>query len=117
MEIKLFEIRDRQTFIAAMAIRLDSRTEAERWLLARSGFGLMPSDQREYVVVVKLGDRMEATYDPFSWPAGGRTMGHAHFYIKASWNDLSSGDVIDVEYLLGETKSPKRSEAAEGIPA
>ena len=37
MNVKLLEIRDRATFIPAIAIQLGSRSEEERWLLSRSG--------------------------------------------------------------------------------
>lgn len=44
MESKIIEIRDSGTFIPALAVRLGSSDERERYLLARSGFGLLACD-------------------------------------------------------------------------
>lgn len=49
---------------------------------------------------------------PFDWPSAPRTMREAHrAIIKADWNALVNGQVIDVEYELGETDAPKQAEA------
>jgi hypothetical protein len=45
MTTKAFEIRDRATFIPAIAVRLDPADERERYLIARCGFGVTPSAQ------------------------------------------------------------------------
>jgi len=34
----------------------------------------------------------------------------AHAYIEKNFHNLNSGDVIDVEFILGETDKPKTSE-------
>ena len=34
----------------------------------------------------------------------------AHRHIQYSWDELESGDVVDVEYILGESKFKKVSE-------
>jgi hypothetical protein len=34
----------------------------------------------------------------------------AHQHIEQNWDLLNDGDVVDVEYILGETSEPKRSE-------
>lgn len=108
METKLFEIRDRGTFIPALAIKLESVNEAERFLLSRAGFGQNPIDHLRYVELIHLeGQRVQ--YDIFNWgPA--RTMGVAHDHILKNWDTLKSGDVICVEYILGERDSAKESE-------
>lgn len=120
MDVKLFEIRDAATFIPAMAVRLRNRNEAEFYLLRRAGYsareiggpeetvGTLARDLEPYVILCKL-DGVEAQYDPFAWP-NQRTMGYAHQDIIKHWDELKSGDVIDVEYLNGETKEPKVSE-------
>ena len=117
METKLFEIRDRMTFIPALAVRLKSDTEKERWLLARTGFGMSTEEQGTYVIVMKLASSpadMHATYDEHSWPMA-RTMPVAHRYIREHWFDLVTGDLIDVEYILGETTTPKESEMSQDL--
>lgn len=111
IECKLFELRDRATFIPIFAFRnrvilqhadgweihhQTTQETREDWLLRRAGFG---SQSQHLVTVADV-------------PIAGnpRTYGVAHKYIEEHWNDLRSGDVIDVEFILGETKTKKRSE-------
>ncbi len=116
MEVKLFEIRDRGTFIPVMATRLivnelGEMGEAELWLLRRAGYNesqVLISVAEPYIILCKL-DGVEAQYDSFSWP-NQRTMGNTHRHIIELWSELKSGDVIDVEFILGETQTPKESE-------
>ena len=63
-------------------------------------------------IVVKMNDSMGANYDPYNWTKCGRTMNVAHRHIEANWDKLASGDVVDVEFILGETSAPKESEAS-----
>lgn len=108
MNSKLFELRDRATFVPVMVTKVEYRNEAERYLLRRSGFEL-PSDM---VIMAGLdGGLDKATCDPYDW-AGNRTRMVAHDYIAKNFDKLESGSVIDVEYILGETEQPKVSEAA-----
>lgn len=168
MEVKLLEIRDRNTFIATMAVRLFGRTAREVFLLRRAGYSREQvtgiTDEKDltcpecgytvgadlvkdlhkmfpaglpcmntyghksgrivmmepkmgiggtytgepYVILAKL-DGVEAQYDPFRWP-NFRTLGNAHQHIIEHWSELTSGDVVDVEFILGESKEPKQSE-------
>lgn len=119
MTLKLLEIRDRGTFIPAFAFRAitgtatydrlarDPQFECERYLLARAGYGR--HNDSDCIVLGRLGGG-ECQYDPYSWPGGARTMTVAHDYIEKNWNLIHSGDVIDVEFILGETKTQKDSE-------
>ena len=112
MTIKLFEIRDRATLIPAMAVHLRNRDEAEFFLLRRAGYGADEIGGREedvepYIVLWCLTGG-PAECDPFHW--SNRTMQTAHRYLIEHWRDVSSGAVIDVEFILGESKSPKLSE-------
>ena len=112
MTTKTFEIRDRATTIPILAIRLDPVDERDRWLLMRSGFGETPEAQRLYVVLVQIaGGVGRATSDPYGWASGARTLPVAHNHIIMHFDDLANGAVVDVEFLLGETPEPKRSEA------
>lgn len=122
MDVKLFEIRDSATFIPVMAVALIERNAAENFLLSRAGYAdeqianeadpvdgrIFDLNQQRYVILCKL-DGVEAQYDPFSWPRA-RTMSVAHQFIIENWRDLKSGDVIDVQVILGETTVPKTSE-------
>ena len=118
MEIKLLEIRDRATFIPAMAIHLRNRTPSEFFLLRRAGYsaeqiGGREEDVEPYIILCTLTGT-EANYDPFEW-RNQRTMGTAHRYIIEHWKELESGQVVDVEFVLGETTTPKMSEQAESL--
>lgn len=116
MIVKALEIRDRGTFISAMAIKMvpaRGEFEEERYLLARSGYGPDPTAD-PCVVLCRMeaaGIDRNATYDPYSW--GNRTMKVAHSHIVEHFDELRSGDVIDVEFLLGEAPEPKTSERVE----
>jgi len=110
MQAKTFEVRDRMTFIPALAVKLDPACERDRYLLARAGYGLSPFEQAEYVLLVKVsGDEPKTQHDPHSW--GDRTMRAAHQHIIENWSLLESGAVVDVEFILGEKQAPTESEA------
>jgi len=108
MEVKLFELRDRGTFVPAIAIRLHAQNEAERYLLSRAGYGQSNSEQGQYVLLAGL-EGGAITYDQHSW--GNRTRQVAHDHIIKYFDELINGQVIDVEYILGEKAQPKDSEA------
>ncbi len=108
MDVKLLEIRDRMTMIPVLAIRLGPRSETERWLLERGGFGLGPEEQDQYVVLLRLEEECRAAVAAYVWR--GRTMPAAHQYIIDNWQHIASGDVVDVEYILGGTERPKDSD-------
>ena len=112
MTCKTIEIRDRGTFVPALAVRLDPSDERDRWLLARSGFGSTADAQREYVLLINLVK--DAPYDAFGHgPA--RTLGVAHRHLIEHFDEVANGAVVDVEYLLGERAEPKPSEAAREL--
>jgi hypothetical protein len=114
MTAKTFEVRDRGTFIAVLTVRLDPDCEADRYLLARSGFGITPERQRSYVMVAKLDGGVEtARTDPYGWPSKSWTMTAAHIWIIDHFDELESGAVIDVEFNAGLTPTCKISEAFE----
>lgn len=108
MTVKLFEVRDDGTFIPAIAIKFDNATEAERYLIARAGYGTLPGAQTRYVIFGRLHD-LELTGDIYHWVKD-RTMHNAHVYVRDNFDNLESGAVIDVEFILGETDVPKVSE-------
>jgi hypothetical protein len=105
MQVKALEIRDRATFIPMLAVDMNSDDEEQHWLLRRCGY---PCDGRPNILLTALDGHGVATNDPYAW--GGRTHPVAHNWIIDHWNDLHNGDVVDVEYILGETATPKISE-------
>ena len=99
MTTKLLEIRDRATLVPALAVRISGD---DGYLARRAGF-----DASMIYLVMLTTARCQ--YDPWSWDD--RTMHHAHMYIVAAWPDLKDGDVVDVEFVLGETEVKKQSES------
>lgn len=109
MESKLFEIRDRGTCVAALAIRPEIKNPHEAFLLGKAGYGRQPE---EYILLMDIdGGTGTWSSDAYEW---GRTLHQAHLYIQIHWEELQSGDVVDVEFILGETTAPKISEALYG---
>jgi len=108
MIAKTFELRDRGTFVPMLAVKLEPACEADRYLLARSGFS---EPHKQYVLLLALdGGEGRFTYDPHGW-GGNRTRHVAHKFIIENFDTLKSGIVVDVEFILGETSQPKRSES------
>lgn len=117
IETKLFELRDRATFIPIIASLMREQeaipenpepeiTDAEAFLLRRAGYS--PTDHPPLVLLARL-DGGECHYDVYGW-RNPRTWGRAHEFIIDHWTELQSGDVIDVEFILGETLTKKVSE-------
>lgn len=98
MTTKFVEIRDRGTFVPALAFSIEG---ADHYLARRAGFG----DRMIYLVVLN-GEK--ATYDPYHWD--NRTYRVAHHWLSEHWDEIESGAVVDVEFILGERSEPKRSE-------
>ena len=114
MRVKAFEIRDRSTFIPALAVDMNPTDEigtvnAQRYLLRRCGYAC---DGNPNIILTRLDGSAKAAFnDPYDY--NDRTWRTAHLYIIENWGKLSDGDVIDVEFILGETEKPKVSEALE----
>ena len=102
METKIIEIRDVGTYIPVLCVEMKSNDRIEQYHLRRLGFG-----DRRLIQVVHISRKVNQ-YDPFAW--ADRTMFRAHEFILNNWDELRSGDVVDVEYILGEKDVPKQSE-------
>lgn len=100
MRTKVLEVRDRATFIPVLAVKLGGENGFQDKLLEAAGY----SRSGTYVLLTKLAGGI-CTYDPYKW--GNRTMAHAHLHIHDCWEDLRDGDVVDVEFILGETTVKK----------
>ena len=109
MITKLFEIRDRATFIPVLATGIEHENEAQSYLLRRAGFRNPLKPSAPCILVCRInGGGGECQTDPHDW--SGRTMVTAHDHIIKNWNQLEDSDVIDVEFILGETRVKKISE-------
>lgn len=101
-ETKVLEIRDSGTFIPAIAIRVDN----SHYLSRRAGFV-----EHSAILLTDLNGGRKACFDPYDWDGGARTMPVAHDYITKHWDSLVNGDVVDVQFIIGETKEKKLSES------
>ncbi len=125
MQAKALELRDEGTFIALLAVDMNPSYPpespfpedehdiegAQRYLLRRVGY---PCDGRPNVLITKLsGDGSKASNDPHYW--GDRTFAVAHAWIIEHWNEIRDGDVVDVQFILGEKPEKKVSERAQGF--
>ena len=108
MQSKALELRDEGTFIAILAVDMNPENDDQRYLLRRCGY---PCDEKPNVIITKLSGEGKAMNDPYEW--GDRTMATAHHYIIEKWAELKDGDVVDVQFILGETQKPKTSERQE----
>jgi len=102
METKLLEIRDRATFIPAIAIEVSAR---DHYLLRHAGYGVRP------LILLASLNKGPMTYNAHDW--ADRTMKASHLWIIDHWEELKSGSVVDVEFILGETTEPKQSVQVE----
>lgn len=105
MNGKIIEIRDRATFIPVLAVRMRSEAPVENYYLGRAGF-----PWNSGMVMVSRLDNGKGQVDPYEWGANPRTMEAAHLYIQSNYDQLQSGDVVDVEFVLKEKDKPKMSE-------
>lgn len=108
MEVKCLELRDDGTFIPVICIRPVPTNEAQRYLLRRDGYR---GDVTEGCIIMIDAQCRGVAYDCYDWQDGARTKAQAHHYIAEHWPELKDGDVIDVQFILGETQQPKISES------
>lgn len=112
MEIKCLELRDCGTFISVICIRPVPDNEAQRYLLRRDGYR---GDATEQCVILIDAQCRGVAYDPYDWVTGGRTKRVAHDWISRNWQGIRDGDVIDVEWILGESATKKVSERFSSV--
>jgi hypothetical protein len=110
VKAKALEVRDEGTFIPMLCVDMNP-TLGQQYLLRRCGY---PCDGGPNIIMTRLSGEGQATNDPYAWKDA-RTFPVSHKYIIEHWNELKDGDVVDVQFILGETAAPKRSER-EGYP-
>ena len=106
MKVKIIEIRDEATSIAALCVDMNPDNDVQRWYLRRYGFSC---DGRPNVAItrVNLGGG-DITNDPYGW--SGLTWRTINHYIIEHWDELEDGSVVDVRVILGEAAEPAESE-------
>ena len=79
--------------------------QAQRYLLRRDGY---QGDLSEPCVIMIIAQCRGVAYDCYDWKDPTHKV--AHNYITEHWGKLLDGDVIDVQFILGETSERKVSE-------
>ena len=106
--VKLFEVRDKATCIAAFAFKpaeiWGNTNDIDEFLLRRCGF----PPNNNAIIFGKL-DYGTAHVDPYNWD--NRTMHEAHLYVEENYDKLASGSIIDVQFILGETTKQCESDS------
>ncbi len=82
-----------------MAVRVSG---ADGYLMRRAGFG-------EPMIYLVMLSTEKCAYDPYNWGRT-RTMQIAHQWIEKNWDEAVSGQVVDVQAIIGETTEPKKSD-------
>lgn len=121
MNVKILELRDRHTLVPLLCVDMNPDTiglsahstkdethVAQTYLLRRCGY---PCNGHPNIAITRANaDGGKCSNDPYFW--GDRTYAAAHLHIIKEWANLTDGDVIDVEFIMGETQKPKISERA-----
>ena len=106
MELKLIELRDRGTFISAVAILVNGGSVAENYLCRRAGYAL----NNPLVMLGRLEGDGKLSFEFYD-----RTWKVACDELNKNWEQYDSGDVLDVEFILGERGFRKVTERSEGF--
>ncbi len=104
-DVKVFELRDRMTTISIMCVRIDLSevTEPDRFIIRRAGWG----SNAKAIYMINLST-CQCIFEPGRWNS--HTYDTAHQYVEEHWDELQGGEVIDAEYIRGESEKPKESE-------
>lgn len=111
MEVKLFELRDDGTFIPLLCIKPQGvgQHEIPHPFIEKMAWRYGYRGARS-VIVLHMGVPERGCHsDPYAW--GDRTFRAAHHHVESLWDELKTGDLIDVRVVLGETTEPCKSEA------
>lgn len=109
MTAKTFEIIDRKGMIPALAILLKPETNADGFILhsLENAIALIRLDKFDMIGTKVPAQWYVLEKQYFSWIGENRTLQVAHKYIIDNWENLISGSVIDVEFVMGLTQKPR----------
>lgn len=110
-ETKLFEVRDKATYMPFVATKIItvSADEQEQYILGIAGWR---TQDPLFFTNLTTGETQQ---DPYGWPSSARTVPNAHQYVIDNWDALASGDVVCVEHILGERDTPKTPERLDRL--
>ena len=94
MITKLFEIRDRETFLPMFATICKPVNPEQDYLLRRAGY----SGSSPRLVLFGYLQGGGCFYDPYDW--NDRTKKTAHHYIQENWDEIAILTSIDVIVIV-----------------
>jgi hypothetical protein len=105
MIAKTFEVRHHGKFLPVLAVMVDQIMEdkAPQFLIRRSGY------PTETVLLSRLKAPTEICSSAEQWGSD-LTMFTSHDHIEQFFHKLEDGSVVDVDFICGETKSPRTAE-------
>lgn len=112
MEYKMIEVRDAMTTLPVLFIRpLPAANAQEKWMWKRAGF----AETQDYTIPLEIGAigslKFKVPYSSGLYdPRTERTMYHATVYVEEHWAELKNGDLVGVEFMLGESKLKKHTD-------
>lgn len=115
MKQKIFELRDRATFIPILATSIDGDDDlpAIKYLLGMAGYKKINGNPERWVILSNLTYPDKSNVDPYCW--NDRTYQTAHLHILEHFDELPNGSVVDVEFVLGEVEKPKESQRLHSV--
>lgn len=121
VETRFIEVRDEGTQMPCMVTAVNANTlilddrDDDAWLVQRAGWGGEQVGLYFVELLVEPGCDSWAKASPYQYELhtvskgfdGSRTLRIAWTWVMQHWDEVESGDVIDVQYILGETDAPK----------
>ena len=104
MKTKMFEILDKGLCIPVIAIKMDGDNKLENEFFNAGGWC------KSSVMLINTDGKSDAKYDPFKWrDEANNTLFEAHRYIEQYFDKLPNFSTIDVQYILGKSKAPNKT--------
>lgn len=129
METKLIELRDAATCISMIAIKMEPFKDnalnkypilwrdksgvvstlhaREEWILQHAGYG---TDSEPLILYFRIDQPSQWRWSSRDWPSDDRTFSVTHRYLEEHWNEVQNCDVVDAQFILGETKIQKKTD-------
>jgi len=105
--VKFLEVRADGYFLSMLAVgaypTIDKLNDREIWILNRAG----RSAKHTQILLMDLVSGA-SSWEPGNWTDRETTITHVH--LLSNWKSIKSGDVIDIQYILGERKTIRLSE-------
>ena len=109
LDTKMFEVRDSATRVPIIVCCVKGALFSERMMLRSAGWGTDTILSDKLVFMLRADG--EQGYTPIVlYNLNDRTFHVALKYISEHFDELHNGDVIDVEFILGETEIIKTAE-------